>query len=231
MTATQLTRRLKPVVFLVCLGPAVLLVWHAFTGGLSVNPIEDITHQTGNWTLRLLLTTLAITPIRWVTGWNAIIRLRRMVGLFAFFYATLHFSTYVILDHFFALDVIIEDVIERKYVTAGFAGFVLLIPLAVTSTQAMMRRLGGKRWHSLHRLIYVIAIAGVVHFFWLVKLEFGEPLIYAAILTVLLGTRLVSPSYPRPGWRCMGVQLYGWNLELWRMPARPRSERESAVRS
>ncbi len=231
MTATQLTRRFKPIVFLACLGPAVLLVWHAFTGGLSVNPIEDVTHRTGNWTLRFLLITLAITPARWATGWNAIIRFRRMLGLFTFLYATLHFSTYVVLDHFFALDVIIEDVIERKYVTAGFTGFVLLIPLAVTSSQAMMRRLGGKRWHALHQLIYVIAITGVVHFLWLVKLEIGEPLIYAAILTVLLGTRLATPSYPRRVWRFMRVRLYGWNLKGWRVPARLRSADENAVRS
>ena len=231
MTTGQLMRRTKPAIFLLSLAPALVLTWDAFTGGLSVNPIEDITHRTGDWTLRLLLTTLAITPVRWMTGWNAVIRFRRMLGLFTFFYATLHFSAYVVLDHFFALDVIIEDVIERKYVTAGFTGFVLLIPLAVTSTQAMMRRLGGKRWHALHRLIYVIAIAGVVHFLWLVKVESGEPLIYAGILTVLLGTRLACPSYPRPGWRCMGVQLYGWNFALWRMPARPRSVGEGTVRS
>ena len=231
MTTGQLMRRTKPVIFLLCLAPALILTWDTFTGGLSVNPIEDITHRTGDWTLRLVFVTLTVTPIRWVTGWNAVIRFRRMLGLFTFFYATLHFSTYVVLDHFFAVDVILEDVIERKYVTAGFTGFVLLIPLAVTSTQAMMRRLGGKRWHALHRLIYLIAIAGVVHFLWLVKLDLGEPLIYAAILTILLVTRLASPSYPRPGWRCMGVQFYGWNFSLWRMPPRSRSTRADVARS
>ena len=231
MTTGQLMRRTKPVIFLLCLAPALILTWDTFTGGLSVNPIEDITHRTGDWTLRLVFVTLTVTPIRWVTGWNAVIRFRRMLGLFTFFYATLHFSTYVVLDHFFAVDVILEDVIERKYATAGFTGFVLLIPLAVTSTQAMMRRLGGKRWHALHRLIYLIAIAGVVHFLWLVKLDLGEPLIYAAILTILLVTRLASPSYPRPGWRCMGVQFYGWNFSLWRMPTRSRSTRADVARS
>ena len=197
-------RRVKPVVFLVCLGPALLLGWDAFTGGLGVNPIEDITHRTGNWTLRFLLITLAVTPLRWMSGWNAVIRFRRMVGLFAFFYATLHFSTYLVFDHFFDLLLIIEDVAERKYVTAGFVGFVLMIPLAVTSTQGWIRRLG-KRWAALHRLIYVSAIAGVVHFLWLVKIDIGEPLIYAAILASLFGARLVrryagrrAPARNRP---------------------------------
>ena len=215
MTTTQFPRRLKPVVFLACLGPALLLVWDTFTGGLSVNPIEDITHRTGDWALRFLLVTLAITPIRWLTGWNAVIRFRRMAGLFAFFYATLHFSTYIVFDHFFDVASIIEDIAERKYVTAGFLAFVLMVPLAVTSTRGMIRRLG-KRWISLHRLVYISAIAGVVHFVWLVKLDIREPLIYAAILAGLLGARL--------------AHRYGWSLAAWRS-ARTPSAGESAVRS
>ena len=181
--------RVKPFVFLACLIPALLLGWDAFTGGLGVNPIEDITHRTGDWALRFLLVTLAVTPLRRLAGWNALVRFRRMVGLFAFFYAVLHFSTYLVFDHFFDLLLIIDDVAERKYVTAGFVGFVLMIPLAVTSTQGWIRRLG-RRWTALHRLVYASAVAGVVHFLWLVKIDIGEPLIYAAILAILLGARL-----------------------------------------
>ena len=181
--------RVKPFVFLACLIPALLLGWDAFTGGLGVNPIEDITHRTGDWALRFLLVTLAVTPLRRLAGWNGLVRFRRMVGLFAFFYAVLHFSTYLVFDHFFDLLLIIDDVAERKYVTAGFVGFVLMIPLAVTSTQGWIRRLG-RRWAVLHRLVYASAVAGVVHFLWLVKIDIGEPLIYAVILAILLGARL-----------------------------------------
>ena len=181
--------RAKPFVFVACLIPALLLGWDAFTGGLGVNPIEDITHRTGDWALRLLLVTLAVTPLRRLAGWHGLIRFRRMFGLFAFFYAVLHFSTYLVFDHFFDLLLIIDDVAERKYVTAGFVGFVLMIPLAVTSTQGWIRRLG-KRWTVLHRLVYGSAVAGVVHFLWLVKIDIGEPLIYAAILTLLFAVRV-----------------------------------------
>ena len=181
-------RRAKPFVFLACLIPALLLGWDAFTGGLGVNPVEEITHRTGDWALRLLLATLAVTPIRRLAGWQPVIRFRRMLGLFAFFYATLHFSTYLVFDHFFNFLLILEDVAERKYVTAGFFGFVLMIPLAVTSTRGWIRRLG-RRWTLLHRLVYVSAAAGVVHFLWLVKIDLVEPLVYAAILAVLLGAR------------------------------------------
>lgn len=183
-------RFLKPAVFAACLIPLALLLARGFTGDLTANPIEFITHRTGDWTLRFLLITLAITPLRRITGWNPIIRMRRMLGLFAFFYGCLHFLTYVVLDHFFAFARMIEDVAERRYITAGFTGFVLLIPLAVTSTQAMVRRLGGKRWQALHRLVYVSAIAGVIHYTWLVKADLRPPMRYAAILAVLLGFRL-----------------------------------------
>lgn len=183
-------RRIKPWVFAACLIPLGLLVWRGFTGGLTANPIEFITHRTGDWTLRFLLIALAITPLRRLTGWAALASFRRMLGLFAFFYVVLHFSTYVVLDFFFAFDLILDDIVERRYITAGFTGFVLLIPLALTSSQRMIRRLGGARWRRLHRLVYVAAIAGVVHYYWLVKADVRLPLIYAAILAVLLGTRL-----------------------------------------
>ena len=195
MATGSVVRRVKPFVFLACLIPALLLGWDAFTGGLGANPIEEITHRTGDWALRLLLVTLAVTPIRRLAGWQPVIRFRRMLGLFAFFYATLHFSTYLVFDHFFNLLLILEDIAERRYVTAGFFGFVLMIPLAVTSTQGWIRRLG-RRWTSLHRLVYLSAAAGVVHFLWLVKIDIVEPLVYAAILTALLAARLAY----RRGW-------------------------------
>ena len=182
--------RVKPVVFVLCLVPAAWLFWDAFTpGSLGVNPIETITHRTGDWALRFLLISLAVTPVRWLTGWQPIIRFRRMWGLFAFFYACLHLSTYVVFDHFFSVAAIIDDVIERKYVTAGMFGFLMLLPLAVTSTQGWIRRLG-RRWTTLHRLAYVAAAAGVVHFLWLVKISIFEPMIYAVILAVLFGGRI-----------------------------------------
>ena len=189
-------RSAKTLVFCLCLVPALVLVWDSVTGGLSVNPIEDITHRTGDWSLRFVLLTLAVTPFRWLSGWNEVIRYRRMLGLFTFWYASLHFSTYIVFDHFFDIRSIADDVIERKYVTAGFLGFVLMLPLAVTSTQGWIRRLG-KRWSVLHRLIYVAAVAGVVHFFWLVKLETSEPLVYAAVLSGLFLVRVVRRQLTR----------------------------------
>ena len=186
-------RRLKPVVFAACLIPLGLLVWRGLSGGLTANPIEFVTHRTGDWALRLLLITLAVTPLRRLTGWNDLVRLRRMLGLFAFFYASLHVATYVVLDHFFAFDSMLEDLTERRFVTAGFTGFVLMIPLALTSTQAMVRRLGGRRWRALHRLAYVSACAGVVHYAWLVKADLRAPLLYGALLVLLLAARAKSP--------------------------------------
>jgi len=201
LSSAQWIRRVKPAVFLVCLVPALLLLRDAFTpGGLGVNPIETITHRTGDWALRFLLISLAVTPVRWLTGWQPLIRFRRMWGLFAFFYACLHLSTYVVFDHFFSVTAIIDDVIERKYVTAGMFGFLLLLPLAVTSTQGWIRRLG-RRWTTLHRLAYVAAAAGVVHFLWLVKISIFEPMIYGVILAVLLGARVAK----RYGSAALGV--------------------------
>lgn len=182
---------LKPGVFALCLVPAGLMVFDGFTGGLGVNPIEAITHRTGDWTLRLLLVTLAMTPLRRLLDWRWPLRVRRMLGLFTFFYACLHLMTYLWLDQFFDLGAILEDVIERPFITVGMLAFVGLVPLAVTSTNGMMRRLG-RRWKTLHRLVYVIAVLGVLHFWWLVKADVREPLIYAALLAVLLGYRLVG---------------------------------------
>ncbi len=172
-----------------CLLPAVVLVWDAFTDGLGAEPIEAVTHRTGWWGLTLLLVTLAVTPVRRLTGWNRVIQLRRLLGLFAFFYVSLHFLTYLF-DQFFQLEYIIEDVVKRPYITAGFAAYLLLIPLAATSTQGMIRRLGGKRWQRLHRLVYLSAILAVLHFFWLVKADLQRPLLFAAALAVLLAFRL-----------------------------------------
>jgi sulfoxide reductase heme-binding subunit YedZ len=179
----------KALWFVVCLYPlarAIVLV----TQGDLVNPIEFITRSSGTWTLVFLLLTLTMTPLRRITGWNGWQQYRRMLGLFAFFYVSLHFTTYIWLDQFFDWDAIVRDVIKRPFITVGFSAFILLIPLAVTSTNAMMRRLK-RRWGQLHQLIYLIAILGVTHYWWLVKKDLTQPLIYAALLAVLLGWRLV----------------------------------------
>ncbi len=184
-------KHLKPFVFVACLVPLAMLATGALRGRLGANPIEKITHQTGDWTLILLLLTLAITPLRRITGINELIAFRRMLGLFAFFYGTLHFFTYIWLDKFFDTHEIVKDVYKRPFITAGFTGFVLMIPLAITSTKGWIRRLG-KKWVVLHRLIYASAIAGVVHYIWLVKKDVRKPLIYAAILALLLLWRIAN---------------------------------------
>ena len=176
--------------FGLCLVPLTLLVLDGFRGGLGANPVETITHVTGLWALRLLLLTLGVTPLRRLFGWNRLIAYRRMLGLFAFFYASLHLSTYLVFDQFFDLRAIWEDVLERPYITLGFSAFLLLVPLAVTSTNGWIRRLG-KRWVTLHRLIYPAAILVIAHFLWLVKADYREPGIYAVILLLLLGYRLL----------------------------------------
>ena len=181
---------IKSVIFVACLIPLARLVWFAFQGNLSANPIEFITRSLGTWTLVFLLITLSITPLRKLLNQPWLIKLRRMLGLFAFFYASLHFVTYIWLDQFFDLQAIYKDVIKRPFITVGFASFLLLIPLAVTSTNNMVRRLGGKRWQKLHRLVYLIAIGGVVHYWWLVKKDITQPVIYAAVLAILLGYRI-----------------------------------------
>jgi sulfoxide reductase heme-binding subunit YedZ len=190
-------RWFKPVVFLACLIPLALLGWKAYNNALGANPIEVITHATGDWTLRFLLITLAVTPIRKLIGLLWLIRYRRMFGLFAFFYATLHFLTYIWLDKFFDVHEMLHDVAKRRFITVGFTGFVLLIPLALTSTKGWIRRLGGKRWQALHRLIYFSAIAGVIHYWWLVKADIRDPLKYGGILAVLLGYRIAVWARPK----------------------------------
>jgi len=183
-------RALKPVVFVLALVPLGVLVWNAVHDGLGANPVEAITFETGEWGLRFLLITLCLTPLRRISGWQALARVRRMLGLFAFFYVCLHFLTYVVLDAFFDLAYILEDITDRTYITLGFTSFLLLIPLAVTSTNAMMRRLGGRRWRRLHRLAYAAAAGAVLHFLWLVKADLREPLIYLGILLVLFVLRV-----------------------------------------
>ena len=180
---------MKVLVFVLCLSPALLLVWKGFNGGLGANPIEFITHATGDWTLRFLAITLAVTPLRKLLRLPELVRFRRMLGLFAFFYVCLHLMTYLWLDKFFSWSEIVKDVVKRPFVTAGFTAFVLLVPLAVTSTAGWIRRLGGKRWQLLHRLIYVSAVAGVIHYYWLVKSDITLPVFYAAIFGLLLAYR------------------------------------------
>ena len=193
MTQPQLVKRiLKPLVFVGCSVPAGWLIYRALWGDLGVNPLETLTNETGIWTLRLLVATIAITPIRWLTKWNPIITFRRMIGLFAFFYGTVHFFIYFLFDRSLQFDGLWEDIALRPYITVGFTAFVLMIPLAVTSTTGWIRRLGGRRWNLLHRLVYVSAIGGALHYWWKVKLDVTNPMIYAAIVGVLLGWRVVK---------------------------------------
>ena len=188
---TGQVRWLKVAVFLLCLAPFARLGWLAWHHGLGANPIEYITRATGWWTLTFLMITLTVTPARKLLSQPWLLRLRRMLGLFAFFYVSLHFTTYLWLDQFFDVAAIVKDVIKRPFITVGFAAFVLLIPLAATSTNAMVKRLGAKRWQWLHKAVYVIGTLGAIHFWWLVKKDITEPLIFAAILSVLLGARVV----------------------------------------
>ncbi len=182
----------KAVAFVLALLPLARLVLGALFDRLGANPIELITRSTGTWTLTFLLVTLAVTPVRKLTGWNWLARLRRMLGLFAFFYVALHFTTYLWLDQFFDWSAIVKDVVKRPFITIGFTAFVLMIPLAVTSTNAMVRRLGARRWLALHRLVYVLAICGVIHYWWLVKRDITQPALYAAVLALLLAYRLIG---------------------------------------
>lgn len=181
----------KGLVFIAALLPLFKLLGDAWLDQLGANPIENITHRTGFWTLTFLLIGLSATPLRRLTGMFWPMRLRRMLGLFAFFYACLHFATYLVLDQFFDWPAIVQDIAKRPYITVGFSAFVLLIPLAITSTDAMARRLGGKNWRRLHALVYPIAIAGVAHFIWLVKKDLSRPLLFAGMLAALLGFRVV----------------------------------------
>jgi len=186
---------LKPAVFLACLIPFAQLLYKGYAGDLGVNPIETITRFTGSWALIMLLASLSVTPLRRITGWNELIKFRRMLGLFAVFYAAFHFATYMVLDLYFDFSAIVKDVLKRPYITVGFTALVLMIPLAVTSTAGMIRRLG-KHWQQLHYLVYAIAILGVVHFYWLVKADISRPAQYGAVLALLLGYRLVVKWAP-----------------------------------
>lgn len=202
----------KPLAFVAGLAPLAWLIWATLTGHLSPNPLSDITLFTGDWTIRFLCITLAVTPLRRLTGWHALIRFRRMAGLFAFFYGTTHFLIYVIADRFAGLDFphgivslttaralaasVGQDIYKRPFITVGFFTWLCMLPLALTSTAGMIRRLGGRRWQALHRLVYVAGIAGVVHYWWLVKVDTRPPLRYALIVGTLLAFRVV-----RAGWR------------------------------
>ena len=183
-------RLTKIAIFLAALIPLEGLAWKALHGGLGANPIEVITHSTGDWTLRLVLITLAVTPLRRLTGQYWLIGIRRMVGLFAFSYGILHLTTYIWLDKFFDVHEMVKDIAKRPFITIGFSAFVLMIPLAATSTAWSIRRLGGKNWQLLHRLIYLTGILGVIHYIWLVKADKRKPLEYGAVLFVLLLYRL-----------------------------------------
>lgn len=183
-------RALKPTIFVLSLLPLVWLGWQAAYGSLGVNPVETLNRYLGDWALRFLLIALAVTPLRQWSGWAALARLRRMMGLYAFFYVCLHVASYVGVDLFFDWAALWKDILKRTYITFGMVAVVLLIPLALTSTNAMIRRLGGARWKRLHRLVYPIGLLGVIHFWMMVKADIREPLFYALVLAVLLGWRL-----------------------------------------
>lgn len=188
----KLMTGIRLAVFLGALGPLAWLVWGFQADQLGANPVEAITHSTGDWALRFLLGSLALTPLRVLSGIAWPLRLRRMLGLYAFFYAALHLACYLWLDQFFDWPAIGQDILKRPFITVGFAAFVLLIPLAVTSFKAAIRALGGRRWQALHRSVYAVAVLSVVHYWWLVKRDIREPLLYAAILAVLLAIRLAG---------------------------------------
>ena len=188
-------RYFKVTIFTVCLIPLAWMVWQASNQLLGSNPVEELLHQSGGWALRFILIVLAVTPLRKLTGWTVLLRFRRMLGLFAFFYASGHFSVYFLLDLGMDFSFVVEDIIKRPYITIGFTALVLLVPLAVTSTKGMMRRLG-RNWKRLHKLVYLIGILGVVHFIWLVKADLLEPIIYAMVLLVLFAIRRFDVKVP-----------------------------------
>ena len=198
----MLLRRLKIAAFLLCLLPVFTLAWRATQGSLGANPVEFITHSTGDWTLRFLLITLAVTPARRLLEMPGLIRFRRMIGLFAFFYGCLHFLTYIWFDKFFNMQDMLKDVAKRPFITMGFASLLFMVPLAVTSTAAWIRRLGGRRWQLLHRLVYISTIGGVIHYYWLVKSDIRLPVLYGVTAAALLAYRLfifMAKRRVRPG--------------------------------
>lgn len=180
------SRWAKPVVFTAALAPVLLLVWQFFHDGLGANPLQFITYATGDWTLRFLVFTLAVTPLRKLLNMPDLIRFRRMLGLYAFFYGCLHLMTYLWFDKFFDWAEIVKDIAKRPYITIGTLGLVLMVPLAITSTAGWIRRMGGKRWQMLHRLTYVSIVAGVIHYYWLVKLDVTRPVFYGTLAAILL---------------------------------------------
>lgn len=181
---------LKVAVWMLCLSPIGSLVYRGFMGDLGANPIEKVMNSLGFWTLTLLVSSLAVTPLRRIPGLNWLIRFRRLIGLFAFFYVCLHFLTYLVLDQELDLAAVLKDIPQRPFILVGFLAFLLLIPLAATSTTWSIRKLGGKNWNRLHRLVYLAAIAGVIHFGWRVKADYSEPQLFAGILALLLGYRV-----------------------------------------
>ena len=208
----------KPLVFAVSLLPLAWMVWLGWQDQLGANPVETLSHRTGDWSLRFLLLTLAVTPLRRLNGWNWLQRFRRMLGLFAFFYVCLHFGVYLVFDQFFDGRAIVADIAKRPYITVGFTGWLLLIPLAVTSTNGMIKRLG-RNWQRLHRLVYLIGVLGVLHYGWLVKADLTEPLVYGGVLASLLGYRLWW-------WWTHSATLTRstrWNPRGNGLPRRPRS--------
>jgi len=216
VTSNQVVRWvLKPAVFVAALVPVGLMGWWAYTGNLTADPLKEITHETGDWTIRFICITLAITPLRRITGWNGAIKFRRMTGLYAFFYGSLHFLIYAIADRFASLvdfpqgivswdtadrwlASIWEDIAKRPYITVGFTALLLMAPLAITSTTGWIRRLGGRRWNLLHRLIYATAVLAVIHYWWLVKADIRRPAMYGLVVAVLLGFRLWRLRERRP---------------------------------
>jgi len=199
--------RLWRVIVLACLLPLVWLIVGAWRDTLGANPIETITRGTGDWTLRMLLLTLAITPLRQLTGWHWLVRLRRTLGLYAFFYASLHLLIYLWLDQFFEFDSIVKDIIDRPFITIGFGAFVLMLPLAATSSNGMIRRLGGRAWQRLHRVVYPVGVLGVAHYWWLVKKDITEPVIYALVLGALFGVRIWHARRQRSAIRAHAATL------------------------
>lgn len=202
-----LLRALKVAVFLLCFGPLSLLVWKGFDRLLGANPVDVITRTTGRWTLTFLLITLSITPARRILNAPWLVRFRRMLGLFAFFYGSLHLMTYVWLDKFFDVHAMLHDIAKRRFITAGMTAWALMLPLALTSTAGWIRRMGGKRWSRLHRLIYFSAAAGVIHFIWLVKADLRRPLTYGSVLAVLLAFRLVTWAMAKSRSRALAPQV------------------------
>lgn len=197
MNAILTSKWTKAIVFALCLVPLAVLVWRGFHNDLTLNPVEFVEHTTGDWTLRFLIITLAISPLRKILHLPQLIRFRRMLGLFAFFYVCLHFTAYITIDQYFDWASIWKDIHKRPFITVGFTGFLLLIPLAVTSTAGWIRRLGGKRWRLLHRAIYLTAVLGVIHYYWLVKSDVSKPVEYASMVGVLLAWRAFEWMYER----------------------------------